>query len=243
MLRLTPDDMAKIDLAMRAADGDRGKAAAFLGVAYIQLSQAISRHPQLRATWIKKDDDFAVPVASDNPRLAHRHEPGSPSVKTQDEIRAGGLARQESLLLSVGPNKELNKSLQKLGFKLAEIDKLSSIEEFAGQHFSKTLTLVHGGMIQSGLKLMLMAESIEQKYLMRDDLSDEDRKWWWDTYFRLIDSLRMMSDQTNKAAVTRALIEAKKRGNSKPGFQANPPTLIQINTAPGQEVKTNANSG
>lgn len=224
VLRLTPNELAVIDKALTEAEGDRGIAAKLLGVAYVQISQAISRHPVLRSQWIQKDDNYVSPVPSDSARLVDRHAPGE--VSTEDELRAEALTKIENKLVAVGPNKELNKSLAKLGFRTAEIEKLSSMEDFAGQHFTKTLSLLHGGIVRGAARLMLLMEEIEEEYLMDDTLSTSDRNFWWDSYFKIIESLRSLTEQSNRAAVTRALV--KQKGNSpglgKPGFSA-----IQIN--------------
>lgn len=223
-MRLTPNELALIDKALVASEGDRAKAAKLLGVAYVQISQAISRHPVLRSQWLQKDDNYVTPVPSESPRLTDRHAPGE--VTTDDEVRADALTNVEKKLVAVGPNKELNKSLQRLGFKGAEIEKLTTMEEFAGQHFTKTLSLLHGGIVRGAARLMLLMEEVEQEYLMKDDLSASDRSFWWDQYFRIIESLRALTDQSNKAAITRALV--KQKGNApglgKPGF-----TALQVN--------------
>lgn len=213
-----------IDKALTEANGDRGVAAKLLGVAYVQVSQAISRHPALRASWIQKDDNYVAPVPSDSPRLVDRHAPGE--VTDPDEIRAEALGNVERKLVAVGPDKALNRSLHKLGFKSAEIEKLTSMEEFAGQHFTKTLSLLHGGIVRGASRLMLLMEQIEEGYLMNEDLSQSDRNFWWDNYFKVIESLRALTEQSNKAAITRALV--KQKGNApglgKPGF-----TALQVN--------------
>lgn len=226
VFRLTPDELALVDKAMRAAEGKRADAAKLLGVAYVQLSQAISRHPVLRSTWIVKDDDYVEPVESDNPRLAHRSPPGEVTVRTDDEIRARQLTRVENKVVAVGPDKQLSKSLGKLGFRTEEVDKLVTVEEFAGQHFVKTLSIMHGGVIKGAMRVMLLLERIERDYLSQDDLSDADRNFYWDVYFRLLESLRALGSQADKAAITRALVNQKGRnpGLGKPGFSA-----IQIN--------------
>lgn len=227
VLRLTPAELAKIDQALFKTDGNRPLAAKLLGVPYIQLSHAITRHQVLRSTWLRKDDNYVEAVESDSPRLTDRNPPGE--VKTSDEIRATALTKIENKVVAVGPEKSLSRSLSKLGFKNAEIEKLTTVEEFAGQHFTKTLSLMHGGMIKGAMRLMLLAERIEADYLTASDLPESERNWWWDTYFRILDSLRMMNDQSNKAALTRAMINNQKGrgGPGKPGF--TPTTAIQIN--------------
>lgn len=232
VLRLTPDKIALIDKAMTEANGDRKVAAKYLGVPYIQLSMAVSRHPTLRAVWSPKDESYVEPVTNDNPRLVSRHPPKE--VLTSDEQRGLELRKIEDKVVAVGPEKSLSKSLSKLGFRAAEIEKLTTVEEFAGQHFTKTLSLLHGGMVQSAMKLMLMADRIEKTYLMDDGLEEKERNFWWDTYFRIIESLRAMNDQSNKAALTRALVRQKSGfgSGSKPGFS----TAIQINVPAKSEV-------
>lgn len=215
---------------MCKADGDRATAAKYLGVAYIQISQAISRHPALRSQWIKKDDNYVDVVASDSPRLTDRHPTGE--VRTSDEIRATALTNVENKQVAVGADRSLSKSLSKLGFRANEIEKLTTVEEFAGQHFTKTLALMHGGIIKGAMRIMLLIEKIEADYLQDDNLSDEDRKFYWDIYFRLIESLRSLGEQSNKAAITRALVNQKGKPNGlpKPGY-----TAIQINVGKKDE--------
>lgn len=226
MLRLKPDDIAKIDKAMTEADGSRAGAAKLLGVAYVQISQAISRHPILRASWLQKDDNYITPVESDSPRLTNRHPPLEVSVKTDDEIRAGELTKIENRTIAVGPDKALSRSLHKLGFRAAEVEKLLTVEEFAGQHFTKTLSLMHGGVVKASIRAMLLLEKIEEEYLQDENLSEKDRIFYWDVYFRLLESLRALGSQADKAAITRALINQRKNapGLGKPGF-----TAVQVN--------------
>lgn len=236
VLRLTPDEIAKIDKALTLSEGDRAKAAKLLGVAYIQISFAITRHPVLRASWLQNDSGYVEPVSSDSPRLTHRHPPGEVSAQTPEEIRAQALTNVENKLVATGPDKSLSKSLGKLGFRVNEIEKLTSMEEFAGQHFTKTLSLMHGGIIRASMRLMMLMEKIEETYLTDDGLDEKERNWWWDVYFRSLDSLRMMTEQGNKAAITRALVSSKKSTPlGKPGF--SPTTAIQINATGSVEVK------
>lgn len=224
VLRLTPNEIAMVDKAMVEAQGDRATAAKLLGVAYVQLSFCISRVPALRSQWIRNDEGYVTDVESSNPRLASRNAPGE--VSSEDELRAEALTKVEKKISAVGPEKSLNKSLHKLGFKVSEVEKLTSMEELAGQNFTATLALLHGGIIKGSARLMLLMETVEQEYLMRDDLSESDRKFWWENYFRIIESLRSLADQSNKAAITRALVKQKGQlgGPGKPGF-----TAVQVN--------------
>lgn len=232
---VTAEDIARAHKALEAAKGDRKFAAEILGIEPGRLAMWIARYPQLHAQW-----------SGERPTQLGE-------VKVKDEIDAVArtlpkplaLTEPQRMAIALEMNeKKLNKSLAKLGFKQNEITAISNVEEFAGEHFQSTLSIMHGGLLKSAMRLMLLAERIESTYLQDESLEERDRKYWWDTYFRILEKLRDFNEQTNKAALTKALIEMKKKesggGMSKPGF--SPQTAIQINVPSGSSIKTNGAS-
>lgn len=230
--RISVEEIAQINKAMEATQGDALSAAEVLGVSVNRINNAISRNPALTARW-RTSQTMLDGETNINPTTAINRTPPKPLGLSP--------AQRQAIELSIGERK-INKSLAKLGFKSAEIQAISSIEEFAGQHFQETLSIMHGGLLKSAMRLMILAERIESQYLQDENMEEKDRKWWWDQYFRILEKLRDMNDQTNKAALTKALIEIKKKeggGLGKPGFSPHTTTAIQINVPANSEVKTN----
>jgi hypothetical protein len=227
--RMTAEDIAKIHKAMEATGGNRRAAAEILGIEKSRVDYAVAHNPALAAKW-KVTAALLDGETNVNEITTISRKPPEPLALTQQERTVVALTVQE---------RTLNKSLAKLGFKGKEIEAISSVEEFAGAHFDQTLSIMHGGLLKSAMRLMLLAENIEQRYLQDEGLGEKDRNWWWNQYFRILEKLRDMNEQTNKAALTKALIEIKKKGNNglgKPGFSSGG-MAIQIN-APNSTIKT-----
>lgn len=228
--RVTAEDIAKINKALEASGGNRAAAAEIIGMAVGRLTSAVNSNPALSARW-HTNNDLLDGKTNINPITAINRTPPKPLDLAPSQKMA--------IELTVG-EKKLNRSLAKLGFKSAEIQAISSVEEFAGQHFEETLSIMHGGLLKSAMRLMLLAERIEQTYLQEDDLEPKERDFWWKAYFEILEKLRSMNEQTNKAALTKALIEMKRKesegGNprGKPGFQ--PLSAVQINVNGAKEV-------
>lgn len=230
--RITVEEIAQINKAMEAVQGNRAAAAEIVGIEKSRLDRAIITTPALTARW-KTTEALADGEVVINPVTTINRTPPVPlGLSSADRM---------AIELSTG-EKKINKSLAKLGFKQAEITAISSIEEFAGQHFQETLSIMHGGLLKSAMRLMLLAERIEQTYLQDDNLEEKERDWWWSRYFQILENLRGMNEQTNKAALTKAIIEIKKKeggGLGKPGFSPHTTTAIQINVPANSQVKTN----
>lgn len=228
--RITSEDIAKINKALEASGGNHAAAAEILGMPTHRVNYAVRSHPALSARW-RTGEDLVEGKTDINPVTVINRTPPKPLELAPSQKLA--------VELTVG-EKKLNKSLAKLGFKSAEIQAISSVEEFAGQHFEETLSIMHGGLLKSAMRLMLLAERIEGDYLQSDDLEGRDRDFWWKVYFEILEKLRSMNEQTNKAALTKALIEMKRKesegGNprGKPGFQ--PLSAVQINVNGAKEV-------
>lgn len=230
--RKTAEDIAKINAAMEAAHGNTADAADILGIERNRLRALIQSHQGLSARWTVSTETLEGETKI-NDITAINRVPPKPIALTEREKVAVALTVQD---------RKLNKSLRKLGFGQSEVEAISSVEEFAGQHFEETLTIMHGGLLKSAMRLMMLAEKIERQYLQDEGLEERDRKWWWDQYFRIIEKLRDMNEQTNKAALTKALIELKKKEseggggqNKKIAFQ--PLSAVQVNVNGAKDVK------
>lgn len=212
-------DVAKIHKALEATEGSLPPAAELLGVSYGRLKMLVDGTKKLRSQWRKdKRDPNSPPLQPED--LLDRTAPRAVML-TQDEKNA--------LALKMQNRKHLTKSLARLGFNDKQLESVTAIEEFAGQHFNETLTILNGGCVRQSIQLMFTAQHLEQTYLQREDLKESDRKFWWDTYFRILENIRMMNDSAQKAALTRAMIDIKKAQvlqQGKPGFGG---VQIQIN--------------
>lgn len=215
------EDVAKVNSALELTNGDRKAAAELLGAPVGRINSLITNDHSLRARWQISDASAAGETEINDVTIVDREQPKVLAL-TEEEKRSIALASQE---------KKLNKSLAKLGFKTKEIEAISSVESFAGQHFQETLSIMHGSMLKSAMRLMLLAERIEQDHLQNDALDEKERKWWWDCYFRILEQMRHMNSETNKAALTRSLIDLKRKEKDtlgKPGY-STPGVLIQVN--------------
>jgi hypothetical protein len=219
--RVSGEEIVRINRALEITKGNMTAAAKLLGVPITRVKDAVKNIPALE---IWKRDEIAVtttPVESSIEVEVNRVLPPEIALSPSEK-------RAQALVVT---ERNLNKSLSRLGFKSTEIEAISSVDEFAGQHFEQTLSIMHGGMLKSAMRLMLLVERIEQTYLQDESLDEKDKRWWWDIYFRILENLRLMNDQTNKAALTKAMIEIKKKESrenklGKPGF-----TPIQINVS------------
>lgn len=220
---------------MEACDGNRKAAAEVLGMPYQKLVETVVKVPALYARW-GNDKEVLGGEVMVNPVTTINRVPPHPLQLTPAQRTAAALSVQE---------KRLNKSLARLGFKRTEIEAISSVEQFAGRHFEQTLSIMHGGMLRSAMRLMIMAQRIEDTYLQDEGLDEKDRKYWWDTYFRILESLRDFNDQTNKASLTKAIIALKKKegnGLGKPGF-STPAVAIQINNSGTSRTQSSGQTG
>jgi hypothetical protein len=228
---LTAEDIAKINRAMEACEGDQKAAAEILGMDKTRLAQAVQRVPSLSARWKHSAGIAAGELVTQSDEV-NRTTPKELALTSSERM---------AIELSV-TEKKLNRSLVKLGFRQKEIEAISAVEEFAGNHFQQTLSIMHGGLLKSAMRLMLLAERIESTYLQDDHMEERDRKYWWDTYFKILEKLRDFNEQTNKAALTKALIEIKRKEaegggvkNTKPSFQ--PLSAVQVNVTGAKDVK------
>lgn len=230
--RLTAEDIAKINRALEAMLGDRKNAAELLGMSLNRINAAIENHPALSARWKTTNALLDGNTKADLSPMANRRAPVPLALSPADRI---------AVELTVS-EKKMSKSLAKLGFNHKEIEAISSVEEFAGQHFKDTLSIMHGGLLKSAMRLMMLSERIERTYLQDDKLSEKDRRYWWDIYFRTLEKLRDFNEQTNKAALTKALVELKEKEaagggmkNTKPNFA--PLSAMQVNITGAKDVK------
>lgn len=229
--RVTVEEIAQINKALEATEGDFQAAADILGCTRNRIAHAVQRQPALTARWRSDKALVDGKTAIDSITTINRIKP-----------KPLELAPQQRLAIELSINeKKMNRSLAKLGFRAAEIQAISSIEEFAGQHFEETLSIMHGGLLKSAMRLMLMAERIERDYLQGDIEDPKERGFWWDTYFEILEKLRSMNEQTNKAALTKALIEIKRKEaegggqrSGKVGFQ--PLSAVQINVTSTKDI-------
>lgn len=213
----TRDEQAhKLDQVLVETNGDRKLAAEVMGLKPEQVRNLITNTPALRVRWgggERQVPETEVEVIDRKPIAA-------PLVRTEQAALA--LTNQE---------KSMAKNLRKLGFKSHEIESIQTMEEFAGQQFEQTLAALHGALIKSSMRLALMADHIQDTYLMDPGMDERDQSRWWQTYFRVLENLRLQNETAYKAALTRAVIKAKdheqKHGKSggNPGFVA----LTQVN--------------
>lgn len=220
--RVSAEEIVRLNRALEITKGNLTAAAKMLAVPITRVKDAVRTIPALEI-WRKDEVTLTTtPVEASIDVEVNRVLPETLAL-SQAEKRAQALMVTE---------KNLNKSLTRLGFKSTEIEAISAVDEFAGQHFEQTLSIMHGGMLKSAMRLMLLTERIEKEYLQDEGLDEKDKRWWWDVYFRILENLRMMNDQTNKAALTKAMIEIKKKEAQanklgKPGFT---PIQINVNT-------------
>ncbi len=231
----TPEEIAKLNNVLEAVNGDRADAMRVLDWPPHRVNNMISNVPALFAKWRRTNELMHGEVAT-TPEAAIERTPPKELALTPSEKMAAALVVQE---------KYLKRSLAKLGFKSHEVEALSAVEEFAGQHFKETLSVMHGGMLKGAMRLMMLADRIERDYLQDENLDEKEKRWWWDTYFRILESLRSMNDQANKAALTKAMIEIKEKESrtgmtisGKPGF--TPLTsAVQVNVTGADKVTVN----
>jgi hypothetical protein len=211
---ITDDDVKMLDAALEKAHGVQSTAARILCRSEEWVRRVIKITPALQARWSPHTPNQEVKTAAD---IADRPDLPKPLMPAE-----------KMALALVGQEKKLRGSLSKLGFSEKHQQSILNIEEFAGQHFRETLSIVHGGLVKGFLRLTFMAEHIEEVYLQDDGLDDSQKKFWWNNYFRILENLRAMNDQVNKAALTQAMIDIKEKqakGGMKPGFTS----LTQIN--------------
>lgn len=212
---ITDDDVALLNATLEKCNGVHAMAARVLSKPEDWVRRVIKSSPALTARWSPYTKDQDIKVDAD--------------IVDRPELPKTIVPAEKMALALVGQEKKLSRSLVKLGFSEKQQQSILDIEEFAGQHFTETLSIVHGGLVKGFLRLTFMAEEIEAKYLQDEGLEDGEKRFWWNNYFRLLENLRAMNDQVNKAALTQAMIDIKKKqaqgGGIKPGFSA----MTQIN--------------
>lgn len=208
------EEIVKAHTYLKEAEGEIPDAALLMGVSESHLREVIASSPVLSSIYGKSRKN--IPYQPE--QQASRSLP--PAITQPPAIRmADAMIVQEE---------EIQRPLTKLGFNAREAKEILSIEEFAGNHFDRSLTMLHGGMVKTTLRLIFQAQEIEEKYLRDESLEQKDRDSWWDIYFRILENIRKQNDQAQKAALTRALIKGqKKSGPGKPGF--TPGVAIQVN--------------
>lgn len=218
--RITAEEIVRINRALEITKGSLNSTAKLLGVPRNRIQSAVADHESLKH-WRTEASLLAgkTPIELDPVEEVNRKLPETLALSAAEK-RAQALVVQE---------KNLNKSLTRLGFGHKEIEAISAVEEFAGQHFETTLSVMHGGMLKSAMRLMILVEKIEREYLQDENLDEKGKKWWWDIYFRILENLRLMNDQTNKAALTKAMIEIKKKETGKAGKLGFTPVQINFN--------------
>lgn len=208
----------KLDQCLTELKGDRKLAAEVMGLSTDQVKTLISSVPALRVKWGQGERQ----IPETEVEVIDR-KPIAPAL-VRAEKAAEALVNQE---------KGMSKSLSKLGFKSHEIEAIQTMEEFAGQQFDRTLSILHGALLKSSMRLSLMAEHIEETYLQDPGLDPRTQSMWWNTYFRILENLRLQNESAYKAALTRAVIKAKEKEKEgggpvgKPGFGSL--TAVQIN--------------
>lgn len=227
----TPEAIAKLNQVLEATGGSRTAAAELLEIPVSRVKSMIELVPALKSKWLSTAELMHGEGEVNDTNSITRTPPKEVALSQSQKV-AAALTVQE---------KNLKRSLGKLGFKHNEIEAISAVEEFAGQHFKETLSVMHGGMLKGAMRLMMLADQIESKYLQDDGMDEKDRRWWWNTYFQILESLRSMNDQANKAALTKAMIEIKEkesrmgtRQDGKPGF--SPLTAVQVNVTGAKDV-------
>lgn len=216
---ITPDVIEQANRALEACNGNHAHAAQVLGWDEKRMYRVIRGSPALRAKWGKGNDT---------------EEPKSPVDVVDRKPLPLALRPEEQVAVALTEQeRKLHKSITKLGFSAKEAEALQSMEQFAGAHFQESLSLLHGGMLKSSAQLMLLKDRILTEYLSDDMMDPKDQRFWWDTFFRVIDQIRMMAAEGNKAALTRAMIDLKKKEaeggmkGGKPGF--SPLVAVQVN--------------
>ncbi len=222
---ITDDDIATLDACLEKCSGSHAMAARVMNKPEDWVRRVIKANPALQARWSLHTKGQDVKTEADTV-----DRPALPKTIIPAEQYAAAL---------IGQEKKLGQSLKKLGFSEQQRDAILNIEAFAGQHFQETLSVVHGGLVKGFLRLIFMSESIEEKYLQDEGMSESDKRFWWNNYFRILENLRAMNDQVNKAALTQAMIDIKKKqsqGGAKPGFTA----LTQVNIS--RDIPVNVTS-
>ena len=216
---ITDNVVEETNRALESVAGNPGAAARLLNVTTRRVYNIINHNPAMRAKWSKSLD--VGPVSGTD--ILDRPTP-PPELP---------VANQTAIAL-IGQERKLTRSLARLGFSSKEQSAISEFESFAGQHFQESLKILHGGMLKNAMSLMLLAEQIRSENLFDEALRDEDREKWWNIYFRVLEEIRGMNDQANKAALTQAMIALKEREAregklGKPGFSAQH-IAVQVNT-------------
>lgn len=220
---ISEDDILKANTFLKEVDGNIEEAALLMGVKTEELEDLIDESPVLKSMYGK--DRKAIPY--DDAKKAARQLP--PALTNPPSVRiAEALVTQEN---------QLSVPLTNLGFSPTEAKDIVSIEEFAGQHFDRSLAILHGGMVKTAMRLIFQASEIEKKYLQDPSLEQKDRDSWWEIYFRILENIRKQNDQAQKAALTRAMIKSQKQNKGKPGFQSGVPSVaIQVNNPSSMSV-------
>jgi len=214
---VTPAVIEQTNRALEEAGGSATVAAKILDVPPSRIHNIINHTPALKARWGQSKEVTVVDVV-DRPSLPEVISP----------------AQQMGLSLA-GQEKKLSRGLAKIGFSPSEVTAISEVEDFAGAHFSESLKILHGGMVKSTIRLMLLADHIHREYLTDSDLDPKELDRWWGRYFQIQEHLRDSNDAANRAALTQAMVKLKQneakagRGPGKPGF--GPQVAIQINPA------------
>ncbi len=217
---VTADVIEKTNAALEAANGSAVAAAKILDVPPRRVHNIINSTPALKARWGLAAGDVKLDVVA---------RPPLPESLTASPVteRAISLGKVE---------KNLAKSLSTLGFSPSEVKSITSVEEFAGQHFQASLRVLHGNMVQSSIRLGILAERIYHDYLCHaDDLDPKDLDHWYSRYFLILENLRASSAEATKSALTNAVIALKKKESQmgpragKPGFTPTPMVNINLN--------------
>jgi len=240
-MQITDEVISKAHQYLRETQGNREDAAVLLRIKPEELDKIIKTSPVLTAQYGGANRDRALPagaagaaVRQDLPTVIAQ--PPAPRIATE-------LALKE---------KSFDKSLALLGFNPREAQEIVTIEEFAGEHFERSLAMLHGGMVKTAMRLVFMAKHIEENYLNDPSLEQTDRDSWWDIYFRILENLRKQNDQAQKSALTRAIIKEKQQQKNalpKPGFtpgvaiQITNPTNVSVSQSPRPETQPAPDAG
>ena len=212
---ISEEDILKAHTCLKETQGDLEDAALLMGITKDKLKEIIEGSPVLNSVYGKRRKD--IPYEPE--QGAARSDLPSPIPNPPAVRMAEAMVVQEA---------SLGQPLAALGFNPTEVKNILSIEEFAGNHFDRSLSMLHGGMVKTSLRLIFQAQEIERKYLNDPSLEQKDRDSWWEIYFRILENLRKQNEQASKAALTRALIKGQKNGRpAQPGFQSAG-NLIQI---------------
>lgn len=223
---ISEEDILKAHTCLKETHGDLEDAALLMGTTKPKLLEIIEGSPVLNSVYGKRRKD----IPYDPEQEAARSSLPSPIPNPPAVRMAEAMVIQEA---------SLGQPLAALGFNPTEVKSILSIEEFAGTHFDRSLSMLHGGMVKTSLRLIFQAQEIERKYLNDPSLEQKDRDSWWEIYFRILENLRKQNEQASKAALTRALIKGQKNGNGlgKPGF--TPGVAIQINNPSNVNIPPN----